>query len=133
MIDLIGTAIVTALEELAMFKAVEETVNRTVLQSPPGAAVILAYDKEAENKPVARELGWDIVLLLPALGRDRGKDQRGSIIDAVRKKFIGWRPFTTGGAMPARVPAIRLEGIEKSLLVYTVRLTMEVMPDVIDN
>lgn len=132
MIDRIAEAIEERLKGLGIFKAVERTVTAKILQSPPSAAVFLAVDREKFNKPtVTRTLAWDILVLVPAHGSGKGQKVAGDCIDAVRGAFILWRPWTTGGIMPAEVPEIRLEGIEQTMLVYTVRLAMEVMPELI--
>ncbi|MBU1564226.1 MAG: hypothetical protein KJ630_01190 [Proteobacteria bacterium] len=132
MIDAIANAIEGALKGLKIFKAVERTVNTKILQSPPSVAFFLAYDRQVANKPTAtRDLGWDLLLMIPALGVGKGGKSAGDCIDTVRSAFIGWRPWTSGGVLPAEVPEIKLEGIEQTVLVYTARLTMRVMPDLI--
>jgi len=134
MIDRIAQEIEDKLKGLGIFKAVERTVSRKVLQSPPSVAFFLAYDREVVSKPtVTRELGWDLLLMLPALGADKGQKSTGTCIDTLRDAFVEWRPWKTGGVLPAVVPEIRLEGIEQTLLVYTVRLTMRVMPAMITD
>ena len=134
MITRIAGEIETRLTGLGLFKAVAQTVTAKVLQTPPAAAVFLAYDREVVDKPtVTRELGWDLLLMLPALGAGQGLAAAGSCIDAVRDAFVDWRPWQTGGVLPAKVPEIRMEGIEQTLLVYTVRLTMRVMPAMITD
>ncbi|MDR3631716.1 MAG: hypothetical protein P4L42_15450 [Desulfocapsaceae bacterium] len=133
MIDKIAREIKARLKGLGLFKAVERTVTGKVLSSPPSAAMFLAYDRAVVSSPmVTRELGWDLVLLIPVLGADKGQGAAGACIDAVRAAFTGWRPWE-GGTLPAEVPEIRMEGIEQTMLVYTARLTMKVIPAVIDK
>lgn len=130
MIDRIAGEIESRLKWLGIFKAVERTVNAKILQAPPSVAVLLAVDRERDNDPtVTRVLGWDLLLMIPALGAGKGQKSAGDLLDAVRDAFVNWLPWETGGVMPAEVPEIRLEGIEQTMLVYTVRLTMEVMPE----
>jgi hypothetical protein len=130
MIDTIAEAIEARLIGLGIFKAVARTVNRQVVQTPPSVAFFLAHDRDVETQPtVTRALGWDLLLMIPALGADQGQKPAGDCIDAVRDAFVGWLPWETGGVLPAEVPEIRLEGIEQTMLVYTVRLTMSVMPE----
>jgi hypothetical protein len=129
MIDRIAEAIEGRLKGLEIFKAVERTVTTKILQSPPSAALFLAYDREKTNTPTpTRTLGWDILVLIPAHGADRGQKTAGDCLDVVREAFINWRPWTGGGVLPMEVPEIRMEGIEQTMLVYTVRLTLDVMP-----
>jgi len=130
MIEQVAAAIAARLNSLGIFKSVERTVNRKVLQTPPSVAFFLARDREVEDEPtVTRALGWDLLLMIPALGADKGQKSAGDCIDAVRDAFVGWLPWETGGVLPAAVPEIVLEGIEQTMLVYTVRLTMSVMPE----
>jgi hypothetical protein len=132
MIDQIAQEIETRLKGLGIFKAVERTVNAKVLQSPPSAAIFLAYDRKVADKPtITRELGWDLLLMIPAQGINKGQKAAGDCIDMVRDSFIGWRPWTSGGVLPAEVPEIRLEGIEQNMLVYTARITIQAMPQMI--
>lgn len=134
MINKIAAEIIDHLKGVELFKLVDRTIAAKALQSPPSAVVFLAYDKEVTDKQEdTRELGWDLLLMVPALGVGKGQDLSGDCIDAVRKAFINWRPWTTGGVLPAKVPEIRLEGMEKTLLVYTVRVTMRVMPTIIEK
>jgi hypothetical protein len=134
MINKIAEEIVNQLKSLDLFRMVELNITAKALQAPPSVAVFLVYDKKVKNEPtVTRELAWDLALLVPALGVGKGQDLAGTCIDAVRDAFVNWRPFTTGGLLPADVPGIRLEGIEKTVLVYTVRVTMQVMPAIIDK
>lgn len=129
MIDEIAEKIETRLKGLGIFKAVERTITANILQSPPAAAVFLAYDREIANKPSEqRELGWDIMLMIPALGAAKGTVLAGRCIDAVREAFVGWFVSGTGGVMPAKVPEVRLEGVERTVIVYSVRVTIEVFP-----
>lgn len=129
MIDRIAGEIEARLKGLGLFKAVERTVNAKVLQAPPSVAIFLAYDRAVVNKPtITRDLGWDLLLMVPAIGPGKGQKAAGDILDSVRDAFVGWRPWTTGGVLPAEVPEIRMEGIEQTMLIYTVRLTMQVMP-----
>jgi hypothetical protein len=133
MIDTIALAIKAKLESLQVFRAVEQTITRQILQTPPGAAIFLAADKEKSDKPVKRELAWDVMLSASALGVGGGQATIGGCIDAVRKGLLGWRALESGGVLPAKIPLIKLEGVQNTLLIYSVRLTMEVMPDVIDS
>lgn len=132
MIDRIATEIEARLKSLGVFKAVERTVTASILKTPPSAALFLDSDRKVVDKPTAtRDLHWDIVLMIPALGADKGKAMAGDCIDAVRDAFTDWQPWTTGGVLPSEVPEVRLEGVERTILVYTVRLTMRVMPEII--
>ena len=132
MIDEIGDAIVARLDGLGLFRLVEKTISAKALQVPPAVVVFLAYDRKVVDKPtVTRELGWDLLLLVPALGVGRGQKKMSSYIDNVRDAFVDWLPWDSGGVLPADVPEIRLEGIENTLLVYTIRVTMRVMPQII--
>lgn len=131
MIERIADAIEARLQGMGLFKAVEKTVTAKILKSPPSVAVFLAFDRMDTDKPTTtRLLVWDLLLTVSALGAKKG-DDAGSYLDAIRDAFIGWRPWTTGGVLPAEVPEIRMEGIEQTMLVYTVRLTMKVMPAII--
>lgn len=129
MIDQIAQEIENTLKALGIFKAVERTVNTKILQSPPSVAVLYAGERQKENDPVVRLLTWELLLMIPALGVGKGQKPAGDCIDLVRDTFINWLPFDTGGVLPAEVPDIKLEGIEQTLLVYTARMTMEVIPE----
>ncbi|PIE72290.1 MAG: hypothetical protein CSA20_08480 [Deltaproteobacteria bacterium] len=131
MITTIAGAMTATMKGLGIFKAVERSVLPNIVQSPPGAAVILAYDKEVENRPTSRELGWDVMVTVSALGSGKGIKTADDIIDLLRETFINYRPLDEG-VLPARVPTITLEGIQGQLLVYTVRVTMVILPAVID-
>lgn len=134
MLTKIADAIEAALVGTGQFRAVEQSISAGILRTPPSVAFFLAHDRGVVDTPmVTRELSWDLVLMTPALGADKGLAGAGQCIDTVRRTFSGWLPFETGGVLPATVPEIRLEGIEQTLLVYTVRLTMRVMPDIIDK
>lgn len=134
MLTKIAQAIEAELVGTEKFRSVEQSISAGMLKSPPSVAFFLANDKLVTDSPmVTRELSWDLVLMTPALGVDKGLANAGECIDIVRRTFSGWLAFTTGGVLPATVPEIRLEGIEQTLLVYTVRLTMKVMPDIIDS
>ncbi len=133
MIQTVASAMVSRLEGLDIFRAVERGVGGKILQTPPAAAVILNDEKEAENSPVVRELGFDVVLSIPAMGSDKGHDAADDIIDAVRNVFVDQVLLPSGGVTPAKVPFIRLEGMERNLLIYTARVTMQAMPAVIDK
>jgi len=127
----IAEAIEAELKSLGLFKAVEKTVSAKVLQTPPSVAVYLASNRKAASKPtVTRELGWDLVLVMSALGADKGQAAAGDITDAVSVAFTDWRPWTTGGVLPSEVDIV-LEGIEGTMLIYTARLTMKVMPEML--
>lgn len=134
MIDWLAGEIETRLKSLGIFKAVDRTVTAKMLQAPPSAAVFLDADRRVVDDPTPkRELHWDIVLMFSAVGQDKGKALAGSCIDTVRDAFTGWLPPIRGGVMPAKVQEIRLEGIERTVLVYTGRVTMEVMPTIIQG
>ncbi len=125
---MIADAIEAELKSLGLFKAVEKTVTAKTLKSPPSVAVYLASNRKAASKPtITRDLGWDLVLVVSALGADKGQAAAGDIVDAVSVAFTDWRPWTTGGVLPSEVDIV-LEGTEGTLLIYTARLTMKVMP-----
>ncbi len=133
MIETIEKKIEELLTSLDIFKVVERSISKKSLQSPPSAGILLAFDKENASKAISRDLGWDIMLMIPALGIAKGRTAGNNYIDAVRNAFVDWRPLTTGGVMPAKVPMIRLEGIQGTMLVYSARVTMEAIPKVFAN
>jgi|GEM_PF-2935247 hypothetical protein len=131
--SMIAAAIEAELNSLGLFKAVEKTVTAKTLKSPPTVAVYLASNRKEASKPtVTRNLGWDLVLVVSALGTDKGQAAAGDIVDAVSVAFTDWRPWTTGGVLPSEVDIV-LEGTEGTLLIYTARVTMKVMPSMIVN
>jgi hypothetical protein len=134
MINEISDAIIKRAEGLIIFKSVESSIVAKSLKKPPSVTVILAYDKEVtDGQKDTRELGWDLVMMIPALAVGRGKNLTGDCIDGIRDGFNEWLPWDTGGVMPARVPSIKLEGILNTIQVYTARVTMKVMPKIIAN
>jgi len=134
MINEISAEIIQKAEGLDLFKSVESAIVAKSLKTPPSVAVILAYDKEVtDGQKDTRELGWDLVMMIPALGIGKGGKRTGDCIDGIRDGFNEWLPWDTGGVMPAKVPMIKLEGIEKTIQVYTARVTMKVMPKIIAN
>lgn len=134
MINEITDEIIKNAEGLDIFKSVESSIIAKSLKTPPSVAVILAYDKEVtDGQKDTRELGWDLVMMIPALAVGRGKNLTGDCIDGIRDGFNEWLVWDTGGVMPAKVPMIKLEGIEKTIQVYTARVTMKVMPKIIAN
>jgi hypothetical protein len=132
MLTTIAAAIKTRLEGLNLFKVVEESITKRALQSPPSAVFYLASDKKVADLPTSeRELNWEIALIVNAMTPDKGQASANACIDAVRDAFTHWRAVTTGGIMPSSVSLIKLEGIENTLLVYSVRVDIRAIPNVV--
>lgn len=131
MLTTIGEAIKTRLEGLGVFKAVEQGFTQRVLKSPPSAVFFLLDDEEVTNTPYAtRKLTWEIALLVSYLDKGQGQALMHDLIDKVRPAFIGWLPVTAG-CLPTAMPRFRYEGVEETLLIYTGRVTMQVVPEMI--
>jgi hypothetical protein len=127
MLQELGDNIQAELEGMGMFNAVERNLNKRTVQRPPAAVHYLNEDRMVTDRPTAkRELIWEIVLLAPAMGPDKGRTSINTLIDAVRDRFTGWQP-RTGNCLPCSIPAIRLVGMEDNMLIYTVTLTMRLM------
>lgn len=133
MLTTIGNAIKARLEGLGVFKVVERGFSKRALQSPPSAVFFLADDEEVVDDPaVTRRLVYEVALLVSYLDPAKGQEQMEAIIDAVRPQFVQWDPVGKG-CEPAKVPRIRYEGVEDTLLIYSARITMEVYPQTIDS
>ena len=133
MLTTIGNAIKARLEGLGTFKVVERGFSKRALQSPPSAVFFLADDEEVVDDPeVTRRLIYEVALLVSYLDPAKGQEQMEAIIDAVRPQFVQWEPVEKG-CEPAKVPRIRYEGVEDTLLIYSARITMEVYPQTIDS
>ncbi len=131
MLTTIGNAIKTRLEGLGTFKVVERGFSKRALQSPPSAVFFLADDERVTDSPYfTRQLTWEIALLVSYLDPVIGQATMDGLVDAVRPAFSNWLPVPAG-CLPAAVPRIRYEGVEDSLLIYTVRVTMQVVPEMI--
>jgi hypothetical protein len=131
MLGTIAAAITARLEGLTVFKVVERGFSKRALQSPPSAVFYLAEDQIRTDKPSpTRTLAWDIALLVSYLDPVRGQETMETLIDLVRPAFTNWRPVAAG-CLPASVPHIRFEANEDTLLVYSVRVTMDVFPNTI--
>jgi len=128
MLKTLGEAIKARLEGLEVFKAVEQGFSKRALQSPPSAVFFLYDDEEVANKPVTRKLTWEIALLVSYLDQVKGQALMHDLIDTVRPAFIGWLPVTAG-CLPTAAPRFRYEGVEDTLLIYTGRVTMQVVPE----
>ena len=128
MLTTLGDAIKARLEGLGVFKVVEQGFSKRALQSPPSAVFFLSADEEAANTPyVTRKLTWEIALLASYLDPVKGLAQMNDLVDAVRPAFIHWLPVPAG-CLPTAAPMIRYEGVEDTLLIYTVRVTMQAFP-----
>ena len=131
MLATIAAAIKTRLEDLGQFKVVERGFSKRALQSPPSAVFFLAEDVMRSDKPSpTRTLAWDIALLVSYLDPVKGQETMETLIDLVRPAFTDWRPVAVG-CLPSSVPQIRFEANEDTLLVYSVRVTMDVFPNII--
>jgi len=131
MLSAIATAIKERLEGLAAFKVVERGFSRRALQAPPAAVFFLAADELRTDMPSAtRRLEWDVVLLVSYLDPEKGQAAMETLIDQVRPAFTNWRPVAVG-SLPASVPRIRFEATEDTLLIYSVRVVMDVFPNTI--
>jgi len=129
MLTILGDAIKARLETLAVFKAVDQGFSQRVLKSPPSAVFFLSSDEEKVNTPyITRTLTWEIALLVSYLDPVKGLAQMNDLIDAVRPAFVQWLPVSAG-CLPTLVPMVRYEGVEDTLLIYTVRVTMQAIPE----
>lgn len=129
MLTTIGAAIKARLESLGVFKVVEQGFSRRAISSPPSAVFFLGSDDEVVNTPyVTRKLTWEIALLVSYLDTAKGLAEMNVLIDAVRPALIGWQPVAAG-CLPTASPSIRYEGVEDTLLIYTIRVTMQVVPE----
>ena len=131
MLATIAAAIKTRLDGLGAFKVVERGFSKRALQSPPSAVFFLAEDTMRSDKPSpTRTLTWDIALLVSYLDPVKGQETMETLIDLVRPAFTDWRPVAAG-CLPSSVPHVRFEANEDTLLVYSVRVTMDVFPNTI--
>lgn len=129
MLKVIGDAIQARLEGLGMFKAVERGFSKRALQSPPSAVFFLYDDEQVTDSPYAmRKLTYEIALLASYIDPVKGQAMMDALVDSVRPAFIEWLPVTPG-CLPASVTRIRYEGVEDTLLIYTIRVTMQVVPE----
>jgi hypothetical protein len=129
MLNTIGEAIKARLEGLGKFNVVEKGFSKRVLQSPPSAVFFLVEDERAADSPyITRLLTWEIALLAGYLDPVKGQTLMDDLVDAIPPAFTGWRAVTSG-CLPATVSRIRYEGVEDSLLIYTARVTMQVVPE----
>ena len=134
MLSTLGAAIKARLESLALFKVVEKSITKRALQSPPAAVFYLASDDMSVDKPSAtRSLTWQILVLVSGLDSDKGQDTAYGCLDAIRTAFTGWLVVSGGGCLPTSVPQIRFEAFEDTLLIYSVRVTMQIIPAIIDK
>lgn len=131
MLTTIGAAIKTRVESLSLFKVVEQGFSKRALSTPPSAVFFLAADRRVQESPyVVRELEWNVALLVSYLDPAKAHPAMDDRLDAVRQLFVGWVP-TPAGSKPAVVGDIRFEAAEDTLLIYTVPLTLTVMPEMI--
>ena len=131
MLTILGDAIKVRLEGLGIFKVVEQGFSQRVLKSPPSAVFFLAEDRRVKDSPyVMRLLAWDIALLVSFIDPSKAQPQMNDLIDAVRAAFSVWIP-SVAGSKPTEVEIVRFEAVEDTLLIYTVRVTMEVIPEMI--
>ncbi|ADW18572.1 hypothetical protein Despr_2433 [Desulfobulbus propionicus DSM 2032] len=129
MLATIGNAIQARLEGLDAFKAVERGFSKRALQSPPSAVFFLYDDEQVTDSPYAmRRLTWEIALLVSYLDPVKGQALMDDLVDQVRPALTDWRPAAQG-CLPSTVTRIRYEGVEEALLIYTVRVTMQVVPE----
>lgn len=129
MLTTIGDAIKDRLEGLAVFKVVEKGFSKRALSSPPSAVYFLADDERVTDSPYpTRLLTWEIALLASYLDPAKGQAVMDELIDAVRPAFSNWLAVNPG-CLPAMVPKIRFEGVEDTLLIYTARVSMQVVPE----
>lgn len=129
MLKVIGDAIQARLEGLGMFKAVERGFSKRALQSPPSAVFFLYDDEQVTDSPYAmRKLTYEIALLASYIDPVKGQALMDELIDGVRPAFTEWLPVTPG-CLPVSVTRIRYEGVEDTLLIYTIRVTMQVVPE----
>lgn len=129
MLKVIGDAIQARLEGLGMFKAVERGFSKRALQSPPSAVFFLYDDEQVTDSPYAmRKLTYEIALLASYIDPVKGQALMDALVDGVRPAFTDWLPVTPG-CLPVSVTRIRYEGVEDTLLIYTIRVTMQVVPE----
>jgi len=128
MLTTLGGAIKARLEGLEVFKAVDQGFSQRAISTPPSAVFFLSSDEEKVNTPyITRTLTWEIALLVSYLDPVKGLAQMNGLVDAVRPAFIHWLPVPAG-CLPTAVPTVRYERVEDTLLIYTVRVTMQAVP-----
>lgn len=131
MLSTIGTAIKARLEGLGLFNLVEQGFSQRALSAPPSAVFFLAANRRVKESPyVVRELEWNVALLTSYLDPAKAHAAMNERIDAVLPLFSGWIP-TAAGSKPCVVGDIRFEAAEDTLLIYTVPVTVEVIPEMI--
>lgn len=129
MLNTIGEAIKARLEGLGKFNVVEKGFSKRALQSPPSAVFFLVENERVADSPyMTRLLTWEIALLAGYLDPVKGQTLMDDLVDTITPAFTGWLAVTSG-CFPATVPRIRYEGVEDSLLIYTARVTMQVVPE----
>ncbi len=131
MLETVATALKARLEGLDLFNVVEQGFSRRVLSAPPSAVCFLVEDGRVKESPyVQRELVWNVALMVSFLEPEKAQTTMNGLIDAVRGALVEWIPVPAG-AKPCVVGPIRFEAVEDTLLIYTVRVTMEVIPEMI--
>jgi len=128
MLETVADSLKATLEGTGLFNVVEQGFSRRALSSPPSAVFFMAEDGRVTDSPyITRKLSWDIALMVSYIDPVKAHEKMNTIIDELRETLSEWRP-TERGSLPSTVERIDFEVVEDTLLIYSARVAMQVVP-----